>query len=81
MRRPFSEVNQTGFLTQSTKEGSPSAQDPHFSPAGNTTMNPVATEIWLVASRLPQDIRSPSYPRFDTAKRNKSHSFQVMVVW
>lgn len=68
MQCPFSEVNLAGFLTPSTKEGSPSAQDPHFSPAGNTTMNPVTTEIWLVASRHPQDICSPSYPRFDTTK-------------
>lgn len=81
MQRPLSEVNQAGFLTPSTKEGSPSAQNPHFSPAGNTTMNPITTEIWPVASRPPQDICSPSYPRFDTTKRNKSHFFQVMVVW
>lgn len=81
MQRLSSALNQTGLLTPSTKEESPSAQDPHFSPAGNMTMNPVTTEIWLVASRLPQDISSLSYPRFDTMKQNKSHFFQVMVVW
>lgn len=81
MQRLSSAVNQTGLLTPSTKEESPSAQGPHFCPVGNTTMNPVTTEIWLVASQLPRDISSLSYPRFDTTKQNQSHFFQVMVVW
>lgn len=62
MQRLSSAVNQTGFLTPSTKEGSPSAQDPHSSPAGNTTMNPVTLRYGLLHLDFPK-ISPPSHIR------------------